>query len=587
MNPYRHFRDEVVRLLERMAAAGELPAGLDFSRVAVEPPRDPAHGDLSTNAAMVLAKPAGMAPRALADRLVRRLAEHPAVTAAEAAGPGFINLRLASSFWLDRLRDVLRAGAAYGDSDMGRGTKVNVEYVSANPTGPLHVGHGRGAVFGDALAALLAKAGYAVTKEYYINDAGAQLEALARSVHFRYREALGEDVGAMPEGLYPGDYLVAVGRDLAARDGDNWLSAPEEGPNGWREPLANFGRDAMMVLIRADLAALGIRQDETVSERDQHRTGKVAHAFDILKGKGLIYEGVLEPPKGRPIEDWEPRQQWLFRATEFGDDVDRPLKKSDGSWTYFAGDIAYHLDKIERGFASLIDVWGADHGGYVKRMKAAVSALSDGKVDLDVKICQLVNLLRGGEPVKMSKRAGTFVSLREVVEEVGADVVRFIMLTRKNDAPLDFDLVKVTEQSRDNPVFYVQYAHARARSVLRHAAVELPEIDQSPTALAGAPLERLTDPAELGLIKSMAGWPRLVETAAEAHEPHRVAFFLYDLAAAFHGLWNKGKDEASLRFLLPADRDLTTARLALVWSVAAVIASGLGVVGVRPAEEMR
>jgi arginyl-tRNA synthetase len=426
-----------------------------------------------------------------------------------------------------------------------------------------------------------------VTKEYYINDAGAQLEALARSVHFRYREALGEDVGPIPEGLYPGEYLVPVGRKLAERDGAKRLSVPEEGPQGWREACANFGRDEMMDLIRADLAALGIRQDKIVSERDQHRTGKVGHAFDILKGKGLIYEGVLEPPKGRPIEDWEPRKQWLFRATQFGDDVDRPLKKSDGSWTYFAGDIAYHLDKIERGFQSLIDVWGADHGGYVKRMKAAVSALSDGKVDLDVKICQLVNLLRGGEPVKMSKRAGTFVSLREVVEEVGADVVRFIMLTRRNDAPLDFDLVKVTEQSRDNPVFYVQYAHARARSVMRHAAVELPEIDQSPTALAGAPLERLTDPAELGLIKLMAGWPRLVETAAEAHEPHRVAFYLYDLAAAFHGLWNKGKDEASLRFLLPADRDLTAARLALVWGVATVIASGLGVVGVRPAEEMR
>ena len=587
MNPYRHFRDEVVRLLERMAAAGELPAGLDFGRVAVEPPRDPAHGDLSTNAAMVLAKPAGMPPRALAERLVPRLAEHAAVTAAEAAGPGFINLRLASSFWLDRLREVLRAGPAYGDSDMGRGTKVNVEYVSANPTGPLHVGHGRGAVFGDALAALLAKAGYAVTKEYYINDAGAQLEALARSVHFRYREALGQDLGAMPEGLYPGDYLVPVGRKLAERDGAKWLAAPEEGPQGWREACASFGRDEMMALIGADLAALGIRQDRTVSERDQHRTGKVGHAFESLKGKGLIYEGVLEPPKGRPIEDWEPRKQWLFRATEFGDDVDRPLKKSDGSWTYFAGDIAYHLDKIERGFGSLIDVWGADHGGYVKRMKAAVSALSDGKVDLDVKICQLVNLLRDGEPVKMSKRAGTFVTLREVVQEVGKDVVRFIMLTRRNDAPLDFDLVKVTEQSRDNPVFYVQYAHARARSVMRHAAVELPEIDLSPTALAAAPLDRLTDPAELGLIKLMAGWPRLVETAAEAHEPHRVAFYLYDLAAAFHALWNKGKDEASLRFLLPADRGLTTARLALVRGVAAVIASGLGVVGVQPAEEMR
>ncbi len=590
MDAFRHFRDEIVRRLGDMAAAGEIPAGLDFGRVAVEPPREAGHGDLATNAAMVLAKPAGKEPRDLARRLAERLMAHEAVTGAEAAGPGFINLWLADSFWRARLPEILAAGAAYGSSNLGGGRRVNVEYVSANPTGPLHVGHGRGAVVGDALAALLAKVGYSVSREYYINNAGAQLEALAKSVYFRYREALGEKLADMPEGLYPGDYLVPVGQALAKRDGDKWLGRPQK---EWTEECTNFGERHMMELIKSDLATLGIRHDKFVSERDLHRNGAVQRAFDWLKesrnlaDEDLIYEGVLEPPRGKTPEDWEPRKQWLFRSTRFGDDVDRPLKKSDGSWTYFAADIAYHFDKLERGFQSLINVWGADHAGYVKRMKAAVAALSDGRVDLDIKICQLVRVMREGQPVKMSKRAGTFVTLREVIDEVGRDVVRFIMLTRKNDAALDFDLVKAREQSRENPVFYVQYAHARARSVMRHAAAELPELALDPAALARAPLERLTDPAELGLIKLMAGWPRLVETAAEAHEPHRVAFHLYDVAAAFHGLWNKGKDEAKLRFLVADDPELTAARLALVQAVASIIASGLAIFGVEPVEEMR
>jgi arginyl-tRNA synthetase len=584
MNPFKHFRGAVVAAVEAAQQAGELPAGLELARVAVEPPREAGHGDLATNAAMVLAKPAGMNPRALAEALRPRLAALPGVTAVEIAGPGFINLRLADDFWRERLRDILAAGAAYGDSDLGAGTPVNVEYVSANPTGPLHIAHARGAVFGDALAALLAKAGYRVTREYYINDAGGQVDTLARSVYLRYREALGEGEAAIPEGLYPGDYLKAVGADLAARDGRRWLDQPE---SAWLAPLRSFAIAAMLALIREDLAALGVVQERFSSERALVEAGGVEAALETLQARGLIYTGVLDPPKGKPVEDWEPRPQTLFKATAFGDDVDRPLKKSDGSWTYFAADIAYHLDKIRRGCNLLIDVWGADHSGYIKRMQAAVAAISGGEASLDVKITQLVKLLRGGQPVKMSKRAGTFVTLREVVDEVGRGVVRFIMLTRKNDAPLDFDLEKVLEQSRDNPVFYVQYAHARARSVLRHAAAELAGADLSPAALAEAPLACLTDTAEIGLIKLMAGWPRLVETAAEAHEPHRVAFYLYDLASAFHALWNRGNTEASLRFLQPDDRAATLARLALVQALAFVVASGLGIIGVEPVEEMR
>jgi arginyl-tRNA synthetase len=584
MNPHKYIRDEILKALDGLVAEGQLKGGLDYSRVAVEPPREAQHGDLATNAAMVLAKPAGIKPVDLALALVAKIATHPEVVEAGVAGPGFINLRLQDGFWQARLADVLAAGPDYGASEMGAGTPVNVEYVSANPTGPLHIAHARGAVIGDALASLLAKSGHKVTREYYINDAGAQVDVLARSTYLRYREALGDDIGTIPEGLYPGDYLKDAGAALAKRDGRKWFDKPE---SEWLAPIRAFAIDAMMDLVREDLKALGIEHDVFSSERRLVEAGAVQKAVDTLKARDLIYIGVLEPPKGKTPEDWEPRPQTLFRASQFGDDVDRPLQKSDGSWTYFANDIAYHYDKFMRGFPTMIDIWGADHGGYVKRMQAAVTAITAGKGALDVKICQLVKLLRGGQPVKMSKRAGTFVTLREVVDEVGRDVVRFIMLTRKNDAPLDFDLEKVLEQSRDNPVFYVQYAHARASSVLRHAAEEMRDIDLSPGALARAPAARLTDSAELGLIKLMAGWPRLVESAAEAHEPHRVAFYLYDLAAAFHGLWNKGKDEASLRFLIPGDRDVTVARLAMVRALTFVIASGLGIFGVKPVEEMR
>jgi arginyl-tRNA synthetase len=584
MNLFKAFRDDIVKIVEGLAADGKVPSGLDTARVTAEPPRDGTHGDIATNAAMVLAKPAGMAPRALAQLLADALARHPDVTAVEVAGPGFINLRLTETFWFQRLGDILRAGLSYGDSAMGDGRSVNVEYVSANPTGPMHIGHARGAVFGDALASLLGKAGYAVTREYYINDAGAQVDVLARSAHLRYREALGEEIGSIPEGLYPGEYLRPLGEALAAQYGAKWQTAPEA---EWLAPVRETAIDAMMAMIREDLAALGVRHDVFTSERGLVETGKVDDALATLTADGLIYEGVLEPPKGKLPDDWEPRPQILFRATQFGDDVDRPLKKSDGSGTYFASDIAYHLDKYRRGFADMIDVWGADHGGYVKRMQAAVKAITGGRGALDVKLCQMVNLLKGGQPFRMSKRAGTFVTLRDLVEAVGKDVVRFIMLTRKNDAHLDFDLDKVLEQTRDNPVFYVQYAHARAYSVLRHAETLWPGIDLSADTLAAGPLHRLTDSAEIALIRSLAEWPRLVESAAEAHEPHRVAFYLSDLAASFHGLWNKGKDEANLRFLVDDDKDLSLARLGMVRAVAMVVASGLRVFGVEPVEEMR
>ncbi|WP_142850279.1 arginine--tRNA ligase [Telmatospirillum sp. J64-1] len=584
MNLFKEFEAYLHKIVEDLVGAGSLPSGMDLSKVTTEPPRDPSHGDVSTNAAMVLSKQAGKKPRDLAEMLAEALRGHEAVTAVEIAGPGFINLRLADSFWYERLRDALRAGTSYGDSTLGQGRKVNVEYVSANPTGPMHVGHGRGAVFGDALALLLAKAGFGVTKEYYVNDAGAQVDVLARSAHIRYREALGEEIAEIPEGLYPGDYLKPVGQALAEREGDKWKDAPEA---EWLPVFRQFAIDSMMDLIREDLKALGVTHDVFTSERKLVESGAVEQALAYLEERGLIYTGVLEPPKGKLPDDWEPRPQTLFKATQFGDDVDRPLRKSDGSGTYFSSDIAYHQDKFKRGFTEMIDVWGADHGGYVKRMQAAVKAITEGKGDLDVKLCQMVNLLKGGEPVRMSKRAGTFVTLREVVDEVGKDVVRFIMLTRKNDAHLDFDLEKVLEQSRDNPVFYVQYAHARIHSVMRHAEEMFAGEDLSPEGLLGAKLERLSDPAELALVRLMANWPRMVENAAEAHEPHRVAFYLYDLAAAFHGLWNKGKDDTQLRFLIAEDRDLSLARLALIQGVAFVIASGLQTFGVEPKKEMR
>jgi arginyl-tRNA synthetase len=585
------FRRLVVAALNDLAAAGTLPAGLDVARVAVEPPRDPAHGDLATNAAMVLAGQVKKNPLELAERIAGALAGRALSTAdyhgsgftVAVARPGFINIRLEPEIWHAQLRAVLGAGAAYGDSAIGEGQAVNVEFVSANPTGPMHVGHGRGAVVGDALAALLRKAGFAVEREYYINDAGAQVDVLARSLHLRYREALGETVAAIPDGLYPGEYLIGTGRALAERDGDKWLAAPE---SEWLPALRDFAVAEMMALIRDDLDAIGIRFDRFSSERALVAAGAIDKALGVLEDRGLIYTGVLEPPKGKLPDDWEERPQMLFRATQFGDEVDRPLQKSDGSWTYFAADIAYHLDKYRRGGDTMIDVWGADHGGYVKRMQAAVQALTNGAATLDVKLCQLVNLFDNGQPVRMSKRAGTFITLREVVDEVGKDVFRFIMLTRRNDQALDFDFAKVTEQSKDNPVFYVQYAHARAASVMRHAAEELPAEGLTDAALAAAPLSHLTDPAELALMRLLAGWPRLVESAAEAHEPHRIAFYLQEVAAQFHLLWTKGRDEARLRFIISGDPDLTRARLALVRGTALVVASGLAVMGVTPVEEM-
>ncbi len=592
MNVFSRFRDFVQAEIGALSQAGVLPSGLDTSRVTVEPPRDAGHGDLSTNAAMVLAKPAGVPPRDIAQRLAEGLSRLEDVTAAEVAGPGFVNLRLADGFWHARLAEALGAGVRYGDSDLGAGEPVNVEYVSTNPTGPLHVGHARGAVIGDALAALLEKVGWAVTREYYINDDGAQIDQLAYSAYLRYLEALGEEAteaafeSRFPgkEWAYRGEYLEPVGHALVEKHGD---ALRDVAPEDWVPVVRDFAVDAMMAVIREDLAELGIEQSVFTSERALVEAGRVEEVLATLEDRGHIYTGVLEPPKGKLPEDWEPRPQTLFRATAFGDDVDRPLRKSDGSWTYFASDIANHLDKYRRGFATMIDVWGADHGGYVKRMKAGVTAITEGKGALDVKLCQLVNLLEGGKPARMSKRAGTFVTLREVTDQVGRDVVRFMMLTRKNDAPLDFDLVKVTEQSLDNPVFYVQYAHARAQSALRNAAEAFPGLDIGAQALAGAALGRLTDPAELGLIKLVAGWPRQVEMAAEAHEPHRLAFYLADLVAAFHGLWSRGNKEPELRFIVSEDEELTAARLAMVRGVALVIASGLEIFGVEPVDELR
>jgi arginyl-tRNA synthetase len=573
---------------EKLIAAGVMPAGIDQSRVTVEPPRDASHGDVATNAAMVLAKEAGKKPRELAEAMAERLRADPLIEKVDVAGPGFINMTLKPAAWIDALRTAIRLGADYGKSDIGANVPVNVEYVSANPTGPMHVGHCRGAVFGDALASLLAFTGFKVTREYYINDAGAQVDVLARSAFLRYREALGEDIGEIPDGLYPGDYLKPVGAALATEYGDK-LKAQSEAQ--WLPAVRAKAIDMMMAAIREDLAALNIKFDVFFSERSliAGNVDRVAQTIDWLRGRGEVYEGRLPPPKGGAVEDWEDREQTLFRSTEFGDDVDRALKKSDDSYTYFASDIAYHRTKIERGFRTLIDVWGADHGGYIKRMQAAVAALSDRKVDLDVKVIQLVKLLRAGEPVKMSKRAGEFVTLREVVDEVGTDAVRFMMLFRKNDAALDFDLAKVKEQSRDNPVFYVQYGHARAQSVFRNARAAFPDLpaDLTADALPRAPLERLSDPAELSLMRRIALYPRIVEAASLAHEPHRIAFYLFELASEFHALWTQGNASPHLRFIIQDDRQVTEARLVLVQGVATVLASGLRLLGVTAPNEMR
>jgi arginyl-tRNA synthetase len=580
MNIFNQFKSVIDVIVDELSTDGALPGGLDTAAVTVEPPRDSSHGDLAANVALVLAKQAKRKPREIAELIAARLADHGAVESVDIAGPGFINLRLGDSFWRDRLAEILSAGKDYGASLMGAGAAINLEYVSINPTGPLHVGHARGAVFGDVLASLLEKVGYAVTREYYYNDSGAQIDSLARSTHLRYREALGETIDAAAfEGLYPGDYLKRTGAALADRDGDKWVGGEEA---DWLGPVREFAVADMMALIRDDLAALGVNQDVFTSEHDLVIAGRVEEALQILEDKGLIYTGVLEPPKGKKPENWEPRPQTLFRATDFGDDSDRPLKKADGSWTYFAPDIAYHHDKIRRGFNSLINVLGADHGGYVKRLKAVVHALSDGAVDYDIKICQMVTLLRRGEPVKMSKRSGDFITLRQLVDEVGRDVVRFIMLMRKNDSPLEFDLVRVIEQSKDNPVFYVQYAHARVRSLMRGAAEQFSGLD-----VESADLALLQDPGELALIKLLAAWPRQVEAAAEAHEPHRLAFYLYDLAGAFHGQWNRGNDDPTMRFIVAGDAALTAARLALAQAVAVTVASGLDIFGVEAPEEMR
>jgi arginyl-tRNA synthetase len=581
------------QMLARVHAvcAAELGVAADLSRVVVEPPKDPTHGDMATNAAMVLAKEAKAKQRDLAEKIAERLRADDLVASVDVAGPGFINLTLKVTAWADALRSVLREGDAYGQSAVGADEKVNVEYVSANPTGPMHVGHCRGAVFGDALASLLQLAGFDVVREYYINDAGAQVDVLARSAFLRYREALGENIGEIPEGLYPGDYLKPVGQALAAEHGKALLAMPEA---KWLPAVRAKAIAMMMEAIKGDLAALNIKHDVFFSERSLVTGGnnRVAETIDFLRAKGDVYEGRLPPPKGAPVDDYEDREQTLFRATAFGDDVDRPLLKSDGSYTYFASDIAYHKDKFDRGFRNLVDVWGADHGGYIKRVEAAIKAVTSGQAALDVKIVQLVKLLRNGEPVKMSKRSGDFVTLREVVDEVGKDAVRFMMLYRKNDAVLDFDLAKVIEQSRDNPVFYVQYGHARGHSIFRTAREEvlkdLPEEAGARLAyLAPAAVERLTDPAELSLLRKLAVYPRTVEAAAAAHEPHRIAFYLYDLASEFHALWTKGRDLPYLRFIINNDAEMTKARLAMVQGVVTVLASGLGVLGVGAPNEMR
>ena len=575
MTLYAGFAAHIDAVLDELEREGALAAGIERQAVAVEPPRDPSHGDLATNAAMVLAKRAGTNPRALAGLIVAKLCAIPDVESAEAAGPGFINIRLRPTIWQDELRTILGEASEYGRSSLGGGARVNVEYVSANPTGPMHMGHCRGAVVGDALASLLEHAGFAVTREYYVNDAGGQVDTLARSAWLRYREALGEDIGDIPEGLYPGDYLKPVGEALASEYGDRYAAAPEA---EWLEVFRQRTVAAMLDLIREDLGKLGVHHDLFASEHEVQQSGAVDRAFALLEEKGLVYKGTLPPPKGKSIDDWEATELLLFRSTAFGDDQDRPIRKSDGSWTYFAADTAYHMQKLEAS-DELINVWGADHTGTVKRTQAAVQALA-GRPALDVKIVQMVRLLRNGELVKMSKRSGSFVTLAEVVEEVGKDVVRFTMLTRKNDAQMDFDFAKVVEASKDNPVFYVQYAHARISSLHRKAA-------EAGVDLGTAPDLSLLDADELALVKLAAQFPRAVEGAALAHEPHRIAFYLGDLAAAFHAQWNKGNDDPEKRFLLAQNPELTRARLELASAIGQVIRNGLGIMGVAAAEEMQ
>ncbi|MFS2149697.1 arginine--tRNA ligase [Rhizobium sp. Rhizsp42] len=585
MNLFTDFEARIKTALEQIDLVKEKRSELDFGRIAVEPPRDASHGDVATNAAMVLAKPLGTNPRALAEIITEKLKEDPDVAEVSVAGPGFINVRIAVGYWQRLLASMITAGTDYGRSTMGEGRKVNVEYVSANPTGPMHVGHCRGAVVGDALANLLSFAGFDVTKEYYINDAGSQIDVLARSVFLRYREALGEKIGEIPAGLYPGDYLVPVGEALARDYGVKLHNMPED---QWMPLVKDRTIDAMMVMIREDLEALNVHHDVFFSERTLHANGAAAirTAINDLTFKGHVYKGTLPPPKGQLPEDWEDREQTLFRSTEVGDDMDRPLIKSDGSYTYFAADVAYFKNKFDRGFSEMIYVLGADHGGYVKRLEAVARGVSEGKAKLTVLLCQLVKLFRDGEPVKMSKRSGDFVTLRDVVEEVGRDSVRFMMLYRKSSEPLDFDFAKVTEQSKDNPVFYVQYAHARCMSVFRQAKEAFPDLDVSPETLAKA-VSGISDPAELQLVAKVAEFPRLVEAAAQSQEPHRVVFYLYDLASSFHAHWNKGKDQVDLRFINDKSRESSITRLGLVYAVASVLKSGLAIAGTAAPEEMR
>lgn len=583
MNIFKIYHDKLMVILADMVAAGALPAGTDFSRVKVEPPKDYSHGDMATNAAMVLAKPAGKNPRALGEAIAQKLSALSDVRETSVAGPGFVNFRLADSVWATVVADILKAGTAYGDSTMGRHKKVVIEYVSANPTGPMHAGHVRGAVIGDTLAGLLKKAGYDVTREYYFNDAGTQVDVLARTTHLRYREAFGENIGDIPEGLYPGEYMRDVAAELKQRDGDKWLSQPED---IWISPVRQFAVDYMMRMIREDLKLIGIHHDVFTNEREIIENGTLETCFKILQDKGLIYQGTLPPPKGKEMTDWEPVELTLFRSSNFGDSTDRPLKKRDGTWAYIMPDIAYHYDKIRRGYGWMINLLGKDHGGYLERMRPAVAAFSDGQAKLDVIFNGMVKVLKNGEAVKFSKRSGNIITLREMVEEVGAGVVRFFMMTRTPDSELEFDYDKVIEQSKDNPVFYVQYAHARCHSVLRNGLQMFPDVDTAAAALATADLTRLNSEDEIRLIRAMSNWPRFVESAAEAGEPHRIAFFLHDLASEFHTFWNRGRDDATLRFLHENDRALSVARLALVTSVATVIASGLAVMGVEPLKEM-
>lgn len=584
MNIFSHFQKIVSEVVSDLITEGEIPADLDLRRVLCTPTRVADHGDLTTNAAMILASKTGLKASELAKPIAAALEKVVEVVKVTIAEPGFINFCLSDSFWLDQLYNILQVGIAYGDAKFGDGCCINIEFVSANPTGPLHIGHGRGAVFGDVLATLLEKVGYTVTREYYINDAGVQVDILARSTYLRYREALGDRIDSIPDGFYPGIYLQTVGQALANRDGPRWLNLPE---SEWLEPVRNFAIDIIMTSIRSDLNALGVKHDVFVSEKSLVESRGVELVIQLLAKQQLIYEGVLDPPKGNSENNWISRSQMLFRATHFGDDIDRSLEKADGSWTYFATDLAYHLDKYRRGFSRMVNVWGADHGGYARRLQAAVQALTDCQAKLDIKLCQIVNLLDNGQIVKMSKRAGSFVTLRSVIDQVGRDAIRFSMLTRSSDTHLDFDLSKVIEQSRDNPIFYIQYAHARACSVQRRAEKIFPETDLAKRETFSSVLHRLSNPMELNLIKLLSQWPLLVANAAETYEPHRVAYYLCDLASTFHELWNRGNDAANMRFLVLKDRELSLARLALVQGVMIVLASGLAIFGIEPVKEMR